>query len=326
MSANFQRGSLRRSAHLISRRGLLAATGAALAGGRHLISAPQTPTFSTEVKVVNVLATVRDKQGEIVRDLSKDDFEIREDGKPQVIRYFARESDLPLTVALLVDSSLSQGRVLQDELTASYRFLDSVLREKKDQAAVVQFDQAVVVRQNLTSSHKDLQDVLGLIDLPNMKLPGSGGGTLLYDAVRQASVQLMRTQQGRKAFIVLTDGNDVGSNISLNEAIESAQRADTLVYCILFSDESYYGGFGGGAGKGVLQKLARETGGGFFAVTKQQTIDAIYKIIEDELRSEYSIGFVSNQPVVHSGFRSLKLATRRKALLVQATNRYYAET
>jgi VWFA-related protein len=293
---------------------------------RRFDGAQQTPTFSTEVKVVNVLATVRDKQGGIVRELDKEDFEIREDGKPQVIRYFSRESDLPLTIGLLVDSSLSQGRVLQDELAASYRFLDGVLREKKDQAAVVQFDQAVVIRQDLTTSHKDLQDVLVLVDLPDMKMPGAGGGTLLYDAVRQASIKLMRTQHGRKAFIVLTDGNDFGSNVSLNEAIESAQRADTLVYSILFSDESYYGGFGGGQGKGVLEKLSRETGGGFFAVTKDRSIEAIFKTIEDELRSEYSIGFVSNQPVVHSGFRTLKLTTTHKGLLVQATTRYYAET
>jgi VWFA-related protein len=136
----------------------------------------------------------------------------------------------------------------------------------------------------------------------------------------------MRTPQGRKAFIVLTDGNDFGSSVTLTDAIESAQRADTLVYCILFSDESYYRGFGGGGGKGVLQKLARETGGGFFAVTKDQDIDSIFKTIEDELRSEYSIGFVSDQPILHSGFRNLKLATKRKGLIVQATDRYYAET
>lgn len=312
----------------VSRRNILRLLAGAVAGIR-FSAAQQTPTFSTEIKVVNIFALVRDKQGQIVRDLNKDDFEIREDGKPQTIQYFSRESDLPLTVALLFDSSLSQTRVLEDERGASYRFLEQVLREKNDQAAVVQFDQAVVIRQDLTTSHKDLQDVLTLIDSPNMKLPGSQGGTLLYDAVRQASIKLMRTQHGRKAFIVLTDGVDVGSNVTLNDAIESAQRADTLVYCILFSDETYYQhGFaiGGAEGKGVLEKLARETGGGFFVVTKERGIEAIFKEIEDELRSEYSIGFVSNQPVTHSGFRSLKLTTKRKGLTVQAPVRYYAET
>lgn len=307
---------------LLTRRNLLG-----LAAGV-LVQAKQA-TFSTEVKVVNVFATLHDKQGQIIRDLNKDDFEIREDGKQQTIRYFSRESDLPLTVALLVDSSLSQTKVLEDERGASYRFLDQVLRQKQDQAAVVQFDQAVVIRQDLTSSHKDLQDTLGLIDSPDMKMPGAQGGTLLYDTVRQASIKLMRARQGRKAFVVLTDGVDVGSTISLNEAVESAQRANTIVYCILFSDESYYGGgfgIGRNPGKGVLQSLSRETGGGFFAVSPSQGIEAIFKTIEEELRSEYSIGFVSDQPVKHSGFRTLKVTTKRKDLIIQATNRYYAET
>src|SRR4051794_19302713 len=127
----------------------------------------QNPTFSTEVKVVNVLATVRNKSGQVVRDLSKEDFVLLENGKPQTIRYFSRESDLPLTVGLLVDTSLSQTRVLENERGASYRFLEQVLSRKEDKAVVVQFDQAIVIRQNLTSSHKDLQDTLSLLDSPN---------------------------------------------------------------------------------------------------------------------------------------------------------------
>jgi VWFA-related protein len=288
----------------------------------------QNPTFSTEVKVVNVLATVRNKSGQVVRDLSKEDFVLLENGKPQTIRYFSRESDLPLTVGLLVDTSLSQTRVLENERGASYRFLEQVLSRKEDKAVVVQFDQAIVIRQNLTSSHKDLQDTLSLLDSPNAQQAAGGSGTLLYDAVRSAAIQTMRTQQGRKAFIVLTDGEDVGSQITLADAIEAAQRANTLVYCILFSDASYYAGFlgGGGGGKSVLERLSRETGGGFFAVSKQQGIEHIFNKIEEELRSEYSLGFVSNQPVTHSQFRKLHLTTHDKHLVVQATDRYYAET
>lgn len=290
----------------------------------------QQPTFSTEVKVVNVFATVHDKQGKIIRDLSKDDFAIFEEGKPQTIRYFSRESDLPLTVGLLVDTSLSQTQVLEDERGASYRFLDQVLREKKDQAVIVQFDQAVMIRQGLTSSHKDLQDVLSLLDSPNAQQAANGSGTLLYDGIRTASIQIMRQQQGRKAFIVLTDGVDVGSQISLSDAIQSAQRANTLVYCILFSDASYYhraGAFGeAGFGKRVLERLARETGGGFFEVSPRMNIEQIFSAIEEELRSEYSLGFVSDQPVTHSGFRKLRVITRPKGLIVQATESYYAET
>jgi len=279
------------------------------------------------VKVVNILATVHDKSGAIVRNLPKDDFEVYEDGRKQAIRYFSQESDLPLTIGVLVDTSLSQARVLEEERAASYRFLDEVLREGKDKAVIVQFDQAVMIRQGLTSSHKELQDTLELLNAPTREEAANGSGTLLYDAVREASVKIMREQQGRKAFIVLTDGVDVGSTISLPEAIESAQRADTLIYSILFSDESYYGGrMLGPSGAGVLKRLSKETGGGYFEASKKQSIADIYDAIQKELRSEYSIGFVSDKPVTKSGFRSLRVVTKSKGLAVQARDRYYAET
>ena len=286
----------------------------------------EPPTFSSEVKVVNVFATVHDKHGAIVKDLSKDDFAVAENGKPQTVRYFSRESDLPLTIGLLVDTSFSQGRVIEEERGAAYRFLDQVLREGKDEAAVVQFDQAVVIRQGLTSSRRDLQDTLALLDTPTMQQASPGSGTWLYDAVRTASIQLMRQRTGRKAFIVLTDGVDEGSEVTLADAIDASQRAGTLVYSILFSDASYYGGFGGGGGKSVLQKLSRETGAGFYEVTKAQSVSQIFAAIEEELRSQYSLGFVSSQPVTSSGFRKLRVTVKQKNLAVQATDRYYAET
>ena len=288
--------------------------------------ARQEPTFSTEIKVVNILATVRDRTGQIVRNLSKSDFTILEDGRPQNIRYFSRETDLPLTVGLLVDTSFSQGEVLTAEIQASYRFLDQVLREREDKAVVVQFDQAVIIRQGLTSSHKDLQDTLSLLRTPSAQDAAYGSGTLLYDAVRKASIDTMRKQPGRRALIALTDGVDQGSTITLQEAIESAQKAGTLVYCILFSDASYYGGLGGGHGRRVLERLSKETGGGLFEVSRKLTIEQIYSAIEQELRSEYSLGFVSDRPVTNSGLRKIRVTAHQKGLLVQATDRYYAET
>jgi VWFA-related protein len=308
-----------------SRRQVL--TSIALSSLAHRLRAQDNPTFSTDVKVVNLFATVRDKKGQIVRNLEKQDFAVLENGKPQTLRYFSRESDLPLTIGLLVDTSLSQGHVLENERGASFRFLDQVLRENKDQAVVVQFDQAIVIRQGLTASHKDLQDTLALLDTPTRQQAAWGSGTLLYDAVRTAGIQIMRKQSGRKAFIVMTDGVDEGSAITLTDAIESAQRADTLVYSILFSDASYYGGrvFGPG-GKGVLDRLSRDTGGRYYEVSKKQSVSDIFQLIEEDLRSEYSLGFVSNQPVTSSGFRQIRVTTRLKGLEVQATNRYYAST
>ena len=231
--------------------------------------AQQGTKFSTDVKVVNVFASVRNKQGEVVRNLGKDDFLLEEDGKPQEVKYFSRESDLPLTLGLLVDTSGSQRRVLGDERSASYRFFDQVLREDKDLAFVIHFEREIELLQDLTSSRQKLEKALANLEVPQQQrpqrsgggYPGGGGGrypggsrrmmggTALYDAVLLASDELMKKQSGRKAVVVLSDGVDTGSKVSLETAIESAQRSDTLVYTILFTDpEAYNRGFGGGRG------------------------------------------------------------------------------
>src|SRR5580692_7523798 len=198
-------------------------------------------TFTTGVKVVNVLATVRTRKNEIVRDLTKDDFTLTESGRPQTIRYFSKETDLPLTVGLMVDTSMSQEKVLESERTASFRFLDQVLRESKDKLFVMQFDMAVQLRQPLTSSRRDLEAVLPYVDTPTRKELGmqNGGGTRLYDAIVEASNKVLKDQRNRKAMIVLPGGGENGSTATLTGAIEAAHRADTLIYSILFSDSSY---------------------------------------------------------------------------------------
>ncbi len=282
-------------------------------------------TFSADVKVVNLFATVRDKKNQIVHDLTKDDFVVLEDGRPQTIRYFSRESDLPLTVGLMIDTSMSQAKVLESERAASFRFVDQVLRETKDQVFVMQFDLAVMLRQPLTSSHRKLEEILPYVDAPTRKdlEMQTRGGTMLYDAVVKASNDILKSQRNRKAMIILSDGVDFGSQATLTDAVEAAQRADALVYSILFSDEGYY--FGGSDGRGVLQKLSKDTGASFFEVSKKQGIDPIYGAIENELRNQYSIGFVSDRPNEISEFRALKITTRQKGLIVQARERYWAK-
>jgi len=291
------------------------------------VHAQDQATFTTEVKVVDVLATVRTKSGQIVNDLAKDDFSISENKRPQQIRYFSRESDLPLTIGLLVDTSLSQGRVLESERSASFQFVDQVLREGKDKVFVTQFDMAVMTRQPLTSSRRDLEQSLPFVDTPSkrdLELQ-RGGGTLLFDAVVQASREIMAGQKNRKAMIILSDGGDNGSDQTVTSAIEAAQRADTIIYSIFYADPGYYGGLGAGEGKRAMIRLAQETGGGFFEVSKKQSIHQIYGIIEQELRSEYNLGFVSDQPVRISEFRTLQVSVKRKDLTVQARDRYWAQ-
>ncbi len=276
-------------------------------------------TFTAGVNVVNLLATVRDRKGRFVQDLPRDAFILLENGRPQTIRYFSAESGLPLTLGLLIDTSLSQQRVLDAERGASSRFLDQVLRDNKDKVFIMQFDFAVLVSQPLTSSRRDLDHALAFVDTPSrreLQFQGSGGGTLLYDAIVSASDNVMKPLTGRKALIVLTDGEDNGSEATLSQAIDAAHRADTLIYSILFS--------GSGANPHALSRLSRETGGAYAEVSNKRPIDQVFDSIQQELRNQYSLGFVSDQPVRVSGFRELKLTTTRKDLTVRARNRYWA--
>jgi VWFA-related protein len=310
-----------------SRRGFLLSA-ATLAGVRALRGQEEQPTFSTDVKVVQMLATVATKKGQIIRDLTKDDFVLAENGRKQSIQYFLRESDLPLTLGLMVDTSMSQQRVMNAERSASARFFEQVLRPNKDQVFIVQFDMAVMMRQELTSSLKKLSDTLVQVDTPSRAelYHQQGGGTLLYDAVIQASKDVMQRQQGRKALILLTDGVDTGSDATIADAIDAAQLADTLIYSILFSDATFYNAlsFEGGHGKGVLMRMSRETGGGFFEVSKKLGIEQIFDAIQDELRSQYNLGYVSDTPVKVSEFRKIALTTDKKDLVVHARDRYWA--
>jgi VWFA-related protein len=293
----------------------------------HKIWAQEDVTFSTVVKVVNVLATVRTKKGEIVRDLTKDDFSLAENGRPQQIRYFSRQTDLPLTIGLMVDTSMSQQRVLDAERSASFRFLDQVLRENKDHVFIMQFDMIVRMRQELTSSRNQLDEVLATVDTPSrseLRMQW-GGGTLLFDAIVKAANDVMQSQTGRKALIVLSDGVDNGSEANVAAAVEAALRADTLIYSILFSDAGFYGLGGGGDGRGAMKRLASETGGSFFEVSKRQTIEQVYAGLEEELRSRSNLGYVSDVPVRISEFSKFQLTTNKPSLIVEARDKYWAK-
>jgi VWFA-related protein len=316
----------------------------------------QQPKIAVEVKVVNVLATVRDKHGKIVSNMGKDDFVLEEDGHPQTIAYFSKETDLPLTLGLLVDTSESQRRVLDQERTASQSFLDDMVRVDKDKAFVIHFDREVELLQDLTSSRQKLESALRLLDpSPSSQQSGGsrphfgGGGTLLYDAVYLASDEVIKKQQGRKALIVLSDGVDHGSKETLVSAIETAQRADTVVYSILFADKEPFQnrspfGFGGpgmgrhGGGQGrypqqqqerpdgkkILERISKETGGRLFEVSKKEPIEEIYKTIAEELRNQYSIGYTPASDV-GPGYHKIVLTTKQKDMIVQARDGYYAE-
>jgi VWFA-related protein len=215
---------------------------------------------------------------------------------------------------------------LEQESHASYTFLDQVLREGKDQAFVVHFDERVETLQGLTSTRDELASALGRLSIP------ADFATLIYSAVRESTENLMRKQPGRKAFVLLTDGVAYKDPISIETAIEFAQRADTIIYAIRFSDPIPITGPVRAAvraaakerGKQELQRMARETGGVSFEVTKNHTIEAIYSQIEETLRNQYSMGYTPERQVGDGKYHKIKLTTRDHHLIVGTRDGYYA--
>ena len=230
--------------------------------------ASTAPTIAVDARLVNLPVVVRDKKGALIQNLTKDDFVLQVDGKPQTIRYFDKDTNLPLTLGLLVDTSASQRDVIDEERTASSTFLDQMLTTPKDKAFIMQFATETELLQDLTSSRPLLQAALKEIATPSKdsgssddssapRRPRGGGGTVLYDALFLASDELMSKQTGRKALIILSDGGDRGSRETLVKSIEAAQRADTIIYAIYFKGEQPHqdfprdrGGYPGGGGGG----------------------------------------------------------------------------
>lgn len=340
--------------HRLSRRSLITS---ALSGcaSRYLLRAQDAPTFKTEVRVVSVFATVRNKKGEIVKNLTKDDFTLTENGTPQDIKYFAQQSNLPLTLGLLVDTSLSERRMIPEERDASYTFLQQVLRPEQDKAFLIHFDRDVELLQDLTSSRERLERALNLLQTPERSYASNGGGgwgggmgrgggmgggrrrggavyrgggTSLYDAIDLASTDVLAGKSGRKAIILLTDGDDNGSKLTLSDSVDAAQRVDALVYSIRIADDSNpmnrrFGGDRDEEGKEALRKISSQTGGGYYEVSREKSVAEIYSAIQDELRSQYSLGYTPNPLPVEPGFRRIAITAKGDGLTVQARDGYY---
>lgn len=360
-------------------------------------TASPVATLSVDARLVNIPVVVRDKKGAIVRDLHKQDFSLQVDGRPQVIRYFDIDSNLPLVLGLLIDTSMSQRDVLDEERSASGDFLDQMLKTSKDQAFIVQFASQTELLTDLTNSRSKLQAGLKQVDTTapadrggsqsdpddsdDSRNSGSGGrrgrggrtgaGTTLYDATFLSSDELMSKQKGRKAVIILSDGVDSGSKESLVKSIEAAQRADTIIYAIYFKGKEsgnygggngggrhggggrfpgsgggigfpgggYPGGRGGGGGRGgpggsggsmnhvdgkkILERMAQETGGRLFEVTKKQSVSQIYDQIGEELRSQYRLGYTPDAETAADGYHQIDLTSGRKDLSLQTREGYY---
>ena len=296
-------------------------------------------TLKVNVDVVQLFFNVKDKHGALIPNLNKDNFALFEDGHPQVIKYFKAESDLPLTLGMLIDSSGSQQRVLEMEKEVGASFLESTLRQK-DEAFVISFDIDITLLQDFTNSVSRLRHALNEAKINTGGVSCSGGpmgpqgpipcsstgprGTALYDAVYLASHDEFSHEVGRKAMILLTDGEDQGSRLKIRDAIEAAQKADAICYVLLIADRGFYG-FGGYSGDAEMKKLTQETGGRMIEVgNKIDKLRKAFDQISEELRSQYNIGYVPTNSARDGSFRKVEIKPKDSNFKVQARSGYYA--
>jgi VWFA-related protein len=292
-------------------------------------------TLKVQVNVVQLFFNVKDKKGALIPNQTKNDFELFEDGKPQTVKYFTAESDLPLTLGILIDSSGSQMRVLEMEKEVGSSFLNEILRPK-DEAFVIGFDVNVDLLQDFTNDVRRLKAALNKAKINTggggSSLPGLGGGpiptgnprgTLLYDAVYLASHDELAHEVGRKAMILLTDGEDQGSQLRIKDAIEAAQKSDSICYVLLIADRGFYGGFGY-SGDSEMKKLAGETGGRVIEVgNKFDKLKEAFDQIAHELRSQYNIGYTPTNSAQDGTFRKIELHSKQ-GYKIQTRSGYYA--
>src|SRR6202158_1988129 len=295
-------------------------------------------TLKVNVEVVQLFFNVKDKHGALIPNLTKDNFDLFEDGQHQTIKYFKAESDLPLTLGILIDTSYSQLRVLDMEKEVGGSFLESTLRAK-DEAFVISFGADIELEQDFTSSVSRLKHALNETKMNSAAVSCSGGpigpqgpipcsstgprGTALYDAVYLASHDELAHEVGRKAMILLTDGEDQGSKLRIKDAIEAAQKADAICYVLLIADRGFYG-FGGYHGDFEMKKLTQETGGRVIEVgNKIEKLRQAFDQISQELRSQYNVGYVPTNSVKNGGFRKVQIRSK-DGYKIQARSGYFA--
>ncbi len=293
------------------------------------------PTFKANVNVVNIFFNVRDKHGTLMPNLPKDDFQLFEDGQQQTIKYFNANSDLPLTLGILIDTSGSQMRVLPMEQDIGAAFLAEVLKEK-DEAFVINFDLDAELVQDFTNSPHELRLALNKVKI-NAPMcggaPGLGGGplptncrggTVLYDAIYLAAEEKLKNEVGRKAMIVLTDGEDEGSKLKIRDAVEAAQKADSIVYVLLIADRGFYGHFGY-SGDSAMKKICEETGGRMITVgNNDKKLKEAFDQIAAEMRSQYNIGYTPSNRSLDGSFRKIEVKDKQ-GLKVETRAGYYAQ-
>jgi VWFA-related protein len=298
-------------------------------------AAPQNPQnlpqasqpLQIRTSVVNVFVTVRDHHNEIITGLNKSDFKVFEDGVEQKVAYFDKEMNLPLTLALLMDTSGSMSNTLLEEQDAASRFVHEVIR-KRDEALVMSFDLDVNLLADFTEDPNVLESAIRQTRINAAgpvitagTVPQNGViGTDLYDAIYLACHDELSSQAGRKAIIVLTDAEDNGSKETLDDAIEAAQKADTVIHVILIIDPSATTG----VGPGVAHEMAEETGGRVIRVHNDESLEKAFDTISEELRSQYVLGYYPTDTKRDGTYRKIKVEVDQPGDKILARKGYFA--
>lgn len=305
--------------------------------GAQQLSSPgaqQQQPLKVQVSLVRLYATVRDKHNKIVSNLPEGDFKVFEDGQEQKIAYFSREMNLPLTLAMLIDTSGSQQNILGVEQEEGKAFLSQILTPK-DLALVISFDTDVDLLADLTSDRSALDHALDGTRInapanPSMiaqgPFPSSNRitGTDFYDAVYLAATDKLSGEAGRKAVIALTDAQDYGSQKTMQQAIDAAQRSDTVIHILLTVDRGFYG-WGQYNGYGVAEQMTRQTGGRLIRVSNGKDLRKAFDELAQELRSQYVIGYYPTNAARDGSFRKVKIeVSGPEKLKVLTRDGYYA--
>lgn len=296
--------------------------------------AQSSQTLKVQTNLVNVFVTVRDKHNGIISDLGKDDFKISEDGQEQKVAFFAKEADMPITLGILIDTSGSMQNIFDAEQDTASRFIHEVMR-KRDEAMVISFDFDVNLLADFTEDPSVLERAIrraqinavssGGVVTPSTVPTGQNGGTDLYDAIYLACHDQFTGETGRKAIILLSDAEDTGSKLTLQQAIEAAQRTDSVIHVLRLSDEPFYMGLGiGYSGAAVARKMAEDTGGREIEVRNQKSLEKAFDEVSTELRSQYVLGYYPTNNKHDGTFRKIKVDVDKPDTRILARKGYYA--
>ncbi len=274
-------------------------------------AAPQF-TVKVGVELINVLFSVTDRRGRFIPGLAPKDFAVEEEGRRQNILHFSPENELPLTLGLLIDTSPSVRPVFDEEKETAVSFLEAIMKPR-DLAMVIGFDRSVTLMQDYTDDLRSLKSAIHDLEI--------GGGTSMYDAIYLAAEEKLEQETGRKAIILISDGEDTTSKTKFFEALIAAHQSDAVIYTISNRGRKFFRGVGD---PGTLKKFSEETGGRLFYVENKSDFTEVFAQIARELRSQYSLAYVSTNSARDGKFRRIKIIPRESSHNVRSRLGYYA--